>query len=163
MKITTSNRAQVMMTDLFIALSIFLILMIAIFSFMMVYERRVNSNMAYEDMRAKAMQIANFLVKSPGVPADWEYNSTSPQAIGLAPVPLILSNDKVANFTRMDYDKIRKTFNIRHYDFSFMLFDLDSNLLASKGNESENESVSISRYVRFNNTNSIMLFKVFRH
>ncbi len=158
-----NKKAQIMMTDLFVALSVFLILLIAVVSFMILYERRVNSNMAYEDMRMKAMQIANFLVKSPGIPNDWENNASGVAAIGLASAPLILSEDKIVNFTYLDYERAKKIFNIRHYEFNFELRDLNNSVLFSKGLESGNESVSISRYVRFNSSNNIMIFRIYRH
>ncbi len=158
-----NKKAQIMMTDLFVALSVFLVLLISVVSFMILYEKRVNSNMAYEDMRMKAMQIANFLVKSPGIPQDWENNASSVMAIGLASAPLILSEEKVVNFTTLDYERAKTIFNVRHYEFNFVLMDSNNSILFSKGIESANESVSISRYVRFNNSNSLMIFRIYKH
>lgn len=157
------KKAQVMMTDLFMALSVFLILLVAVISFMIVYDRRISSNMVYEDMRMKAMQIANFLVKSPGIPDDWENNVSSVAAIGLASAPLILSEEKVVNFTYLDYQMVKTLLNIRHYEFNFLLMDTNNTILFSKGIESSNESISISRYVRFNDKNGIMLFRIYKH
>src|SRR3989344_8213091 len=106
------KKAQLFTTDLFIALSIFIILIGIVFLTWARYNAKLNEDINFEDMQIKAFQITDLLTKTEGYPSAWEKNISSLEVIGLMESERNLSLAKTQNFTSLDYNLTRQLFNI---------------------------------------------------
>ncbi len=132
------KRGQIAVTDLFIALSIFIILMTVIALTWQLYTLRLSNRLDYDYMVLRAFQISDTLVKSQGYPTNWEtiVNLNNPQevtVIGLVDNYMSLSPDKVDKFSFMNYTEVQKKFKIGQYNYYFVLKDLQGAPIKSSG------------------------------
>ena len=72
-----SKKSQMATTDLFIALFAATILIIIIIFAWNNYALILNEDVNYKEMQIKAFQTADLLIKSKGVPVNWEENPTN--------------------------------------------------------------------------------------
>lgn len=149
-----SSKGQVAITDMFIALFIFVILIVFIASIWNQYNLKLDDTIVYEDMITKTFQISDVLIKSPGYPKIW--NSTNVEVIGLAENDRMLSNEKVGNLTNMTIDKIKENFHLGPYKFNFTLKTVNGNEIASKGEPLDGLIVNIKRYVIYEDEEAVM-------
>src|SRR3989344_9407637 len=91
---------QAAVTDLFIAISVFIILITITTLTWNLYNIRLTSRFDYDEMMLKGFQVSDLLVKSKGIPANWHvsYNTTLPQVIGLSENERILSAERIDAF-----------------------------------------------------------------
>ena len=156
------RKAQIASVDLFIAITVFLILAAATIYTWNLYNTRLTENLEYEKMQLIAFQITDLLVKNPGHPSGWEETSNA-GVIGLAQDDRVLSQDKVTAFVNLDYNTSRELFNIELYDYKFRMKDLSNNVLQESGQEFTGDtSIVIERYVLFNNEKTIMEFTIWK-
>ncbi|MFH1317271.1 MAG: hypothetical protein ABII01_07155 [Candidatus Woesearchaeota archaeon] len=126
------KKAQVAVSDLFIAIFVFMILITIILVSWRIYSLRLNNNVAYRDMTERVYYISDILVKSQGFPEDWEDNplyQENPDILGLADSPRNISIDKVAWMESIDgddRDKIKDLLKIRGYLYSIVISDFES-------------------------------------
>lgn len=157
-----NKKAQIVTTDLFIAVVIFTILMSIIVVSWGRYTTKLDDKLNYEEMQIRAFQISNLLVKSNGNPSNWE-NGGNIESLGLAARDRILSSSKVDAFVNLSYGNITKLLGIRNYDFYFKLKDSENNSLALKGNiPSGDFAVSLRRYVIYENEDAVMEFTLWK-
>ena len=155
------KKSQIVITDFVVSAFIFFLLIILIFFLWSFYNIRLEDDLVFEDMQIKIFQISNILVKTGGNPSDWEKNVSKATMIGLAEEDRILSEDKVANFTRMNQSNVSSLLKLGRYNFSMNLTDLQGNTLASFGKYTYGEKVvGIRRYVLYNGKKSIMAFRI---
>lgn len=158
-KINTRRKAQIAVTDFFIALFIFVILL----SFIMLtwnrYNLRLNERLEYEDMLTQALQVSNGLVKTSGYPVNW--NSSNVKVIGLASTDRVLSSDKLARFNNMSDADLIDTFKIAPYYFMFQLKNINGSAILAKGYAfSGDRSANIKRIVLYNGKEAIVEFSL---
>ena len=124
------------------------------------YNSKLYRNLDSDIMETKAFQISNVLVKSKGSPEDW--NSDNVQVIGLAESDRILSTEKVSLLLSLPTNKTKKLLQTHNFNFSFMLKNADEEIILSYGENSSNQkrSISIRRYVTYNNENAIAEFNM---
>ena len=79
----TYKKAQLFSTDLFISASIFLVLIISVIAFFTFYSVRVDETIKNEDLNLRTLQITDLLLKSEGLPYNWEDDPGNLQIIGL--------------------------------------------------------------------------------
>jgi hypothetical protein len=157
------RKAQIASIDLFIAITVFLLLTAATIYTWNLYNLRLNENLEYEKMQLIVFQITDLLVKSPGYPTAWEENPTNLGVIGLAQDDRILSQDKITAFTKLNYDTSKEKFNIELYDYKFRIKDLSNNIIQESGqNFTGDTSIVIERYVLLNNEKRIMEFTLWK-
>lgn len=157
------RKAQIASIDLFIAITIFLLLAAATIYTWNLYTARLNENLEYEKMQLIVFQITDLLVKNPGYPSAWEENPTNLEVIGMAQDDRILSQDKITAFTKLNYDTSKEKFNIELYDYKFRIKDLSNNMIQESGqNFTGDTSIVIERYVLLNNEKRIMEFMLWK-
>lgn len=155
------KKAQVVIADLFMALIIFAILLVAIVGTWNHYLVRADERIVYGDMTIKAMQLADTLVKSPGYPDIWDESSVD--IIGLAVDDRELSTDKMHNFTNMSEAAIKEKMKIKNYDFYFSLKTIDGSINITHGsNISGTQAATIRRYVIYENKTAELLFTLWQ-
>jgi hypothetical protein len=120
------KQGQAAVTDLFIAISVFIILITITTLTWDLYRVRLNNRIEFDDMIITAFQISDVLIKTKGIPDDWEKNTGDPEVIGLIATEKILSAEKVNAFVgsgppQLTYEEIKNLFNINEYDFYFTI------------------------------------------
>ncbi len=113
------KKAQVSIIDLFSALIIFIIMMIALILLWNQYSSRLNTKLQDEELYSAALRAADQLAYSPGLPTAWEENESSIKKLGLAKYPGIISRQKLLSLQYLDYNQIKALLNIKKYDFYF--------------------------------------------
>ncbi|MFC1755076.1 hypothetical protein ACFL96_17065 [Thermoproteota archaeon] len=138
-----SRKAQVGMADLFIAASVFIILLVAIAFVYNLYSEKFQARQRFNRMQISAFQISNILVKSEGIPFDWETDPQNTVMIGLAGNKRIFSDDKVDAFLNMDYNMTKEIFK-SGYDYNFKIYRLNGQILAEKGTNITGNATAVS-------------------
>lgn len=155
------RKSQTVSIDLFMAVFVFIILLILIISSWNIYQVKIVERMAYEDIMVNAFQIADLLVKSRGYPLEW--NSTNVEVIGLAASDRIISSEKLNSFFNISYSSSKELLNIERYDFYFQVKHINGTAADSYGLESNGTySVSAKRYVLYENEKAIIDFKLWK-
>jgi hypothetical protein len=98
-------------------------------------------------MEYEIISISDLMLKTSGVPYDWETNTSNISSIGLVSSPNVLSSKKLSNFTNMSYGNITSALGLK-YEFNFYVEDASGNRLYEAGNAtiSAKTVVSITRY-----------------
>ena len=143
------SKAQIATTDLFLAITIFLILITAFFVTWNVYQSRLTNSISRSEMELYAVQVANQLVRSPGIPADWENNVAGIRAIGLSGGDRVISEEKLNAFANLTAEQMG-SLNIGSYNFYFILIRGD-NAVLEVGAYPAGQSVTIRRNVIYQN------------
>ncbi len=137
----SSRKGQAAVTDLFIAISVFIILITIITLTWNLYNIRLQNRFDYDDMMIKAFQVTDSLVKGRGVPADWEtrdqkIGNSNVQVLGLSENERFLSEQKVKVFSldpskstnpnaKLDDQTLKNTLKINLYNYYFVLRHLN--------------------------------------
>lgn len=164
-----NRKAQTAIIDLFIALSIFILLVMIIVYLWNDYNTRINEDVEYEKMQLKAYQVTNQLVKTQGNPFSWEKNPNNFKEIGLVTFDRNISAEKLEAFVALartdnKYNNIRSSFNLDGYGFNFNLTTLSNKNLKSSGGtpEGDEEIISVERYVIYGDEEAIFRFKIWK-
>ena len=132
---TFGKRGQAAVTDLFVAVAIFITLVTITTATWNLYGTRLNSRITYDDMVVKAYQVSDILLKTGGEPNNWETFDFSSGVSGVGYVGLI-DNDR-----HIPYEKIVGLINLYDYDsgislsnmFSLGQYDFGVNILDAGG------------------------------
>ena len=160
-----NKKGQAAITDLFIAIAIFIVLITITTIMWHLYNLRFDARIDYDTMVLKTYQIVDTMVKSPGFPDNWEQDTANVVAIGLASGDRILSKEKVSAFDKMssdDMDNVKEIMHIALYDYYFVLKDPETNqVVVSAGSAPRGKfTVNLGRLVMYNNKPHILEFAV---
>jgi len=104
------------------------------------------------------VQFTNQLIRSPGIPDNWEENNTEELedfVIGLAEKDRIISEKKLEEFEKLDYNLIKNVSNLGAYNFYFLL--LKGNVsVVEIGSYPAGQSTKLRRNVLYKNETSIV-------
>lgn len=151
------KKAQIGTTDLFIAISIFIISVIVLVSLWNKYNVILIENAENEEMFSLGMQATDLMVKSPGIPYNWTVSNV--EVIGLANSDHNLSFSKVANLTQMSYNASKKLLKIASYDYVFRISTPNGTILVNYGNmySNANKVINVRRLVFYQNESILEL------
>lgn len=163
------QKGQIAVTDLFLALIIFLLLLITIISFWNVNISRYALDISYRELELTAFNANNLLLKQQGDPSGWEnLDLADPlevaliQSLGIAYHDKNLSTEKVdAFFLDLDKDDIELLLNIERYNFYVELTDLQGNdIIGAQGDEPNDpdEMITLRNIVYFQQQPSLFFF-----
>lgn len=82
-------------------------------------------------MRRLGLAVSSMLVKSSGVPNDWDSDNVI--TIGLVDRPNVLNEDKILAFNSMEKSKIQDLLGIESFDFSFRVRAVNDTILFDYG------------------------------
>ena len=166
------------MTDLFIAISVFIILITITTLTWNLYNIRLTTRFDYDEMMIKGFQTSDLLVKSKGIPGDWHtnYNDTGntndirvikpQQLIGLADNERVLSVERVAAFKDISDAKpqiIKDALKINLYNYYFVIRNQTGNPITNTGFfPSGKYAVNLARIVLYNDQPAIMEFALWK-
>lgn len=145
------------------------------------YNIRLTSRFDYDEMMLKGFQVSDLLVKSKGVPADWQnnYNITTPrplppnpadilppQIIGLADNERILSPEKIDAFKDISDAHpqiVKDALKINLYNYYFVIRNQTGMPLLNTGLfPAGRYAVNLARIVLYNNQPVIMEFAIWK-
>ena len=123
------------------------------------------------ELQASASQAIDMLVRTEGVPKDWQNKSIDEASlIGLAKRDRVLDSDKINTFMTWaedysdetgDYNKV-KTLLLSGYDFHFKIGDLEAPLEINQPDIwNDMTAVRIKRIVNFNGGETIAEFTIY--
>ncbi|MDD5022951.1 MAG: hypothetical protein PHU63_02170 [Candidatus ainarchaeum sp.] len=142
-----NKKGQLNSVDLLISTTVFALLIVFLIGFWFVEIMDIQKITKKTELEAQAISLSDILIKSPGVPKNWENeNSEEINMIGLASSDNIIDEDKVKKFINMSYSENKEIFGIEN-DFYFYIEDLNGNRLYQTGNSTiEKQSVTVTRF-----------------
>ena len=140
------KKAQTVMSDLFLASMILIILLAAIMFVRANYEQRINENVQNDVLVSQAIRISDVLVKTPGEPMNWENESGTPDVLGIASGDRVLSSDKVEAMFALNYPVLQQLTGTSNINITLKTVD-GSVIHSTSINESTTISVRIERRV----------------
>lgn len=150
------SKAQLVMTDLIFVTTILIILLTISMIMWNTGVTRIQLKENIENLEADALAISDQLVRTPGLPEDWEENVAAVTIIGLANEPNVLDRNKVHEFIELDYDTAKRL--LGGYDFNFTLTNSTGNIITDGDTELKSgivvhaeQVVGIRRIVLYNN------------
>jgi len=133
------KKGQTIIIDLFIAISIFVLLIGA------------------TDLQVKAFQVTDLLVKSTGNPGAWENNISSAAVIGLAESDRVLDRNKVEAFANISHNEGVKLLNLGDYNYYFEIKDVNGGNLPNG-----DVKFNVERYVSYEGSDEIFKFTLWK-
>lgn len=108
--------------------------------------------------------IIDMFVTSKGVPMNWETNTASVQAIGLASSANRLSSKKVNSFLTLDYNTSRRKLGLNNTDYYFTITNMSGTLLNSSGVDSNSSTTALvfTRYAALGGNNVRVTLKIYK-
>ena len=101
-----------------------------------------------DEIQIKALDVSDSLVRTAGVPADW--NATTVRSVGLADEENVLNATKVNYLLSMNYNTLKSIMTDEH-DFSLTITDLNGTVYGNIGISPANETaVPVVRYANYN-------------
>lgn len=142
------KRGQAAVMDLFVAISVFIILTTILTLTWDLYNIRINNRFTYDDMVLKTLQISDILVRTQGIPPDFVPQSA--QSIGLARRDYTLDNRRVARVAAMNESDFKNIMKINLYEFYLVVRDQSGAANATLGKPPAGKStVNLLRYVMY--------------
>ncbi len=120
-------KGQIVSSDFIIGFIIFT----SLFIFFQIEWGSVNGSNPFSQASAANLALDR-LLETPGVPLNWELNSSNASSIGIVLTPDVISDSKLEAFLSVcnsSYDSARSLIGLGGYDFEFQI----SNQLESKG------------------------------
>lgn len=162
MESKTSKKGQAISIDFAIAVSIFIIILLYHTTAWAEYSGGYYSLRARNGFEYSAISISQSLLKTPGIPANWEQNASGASSLGLAYQENVISPEKLANFTALNYNLSRSLLGIPDNYYLEVKRRNDSLLVASAGKNATNKTVSsVQRVALYNNEFVDVLVKVY--
>ena len=156
------KRSQVITMDLFLALIIFMLIIIAYFSFIILYEQRLDNEVESNDMKLISYDITEFLCS---YNTYWKNDTQKQPGIGYN--YLNISQSKLDDFLSMNETYIKQAFNIKRFDFYFEVAYKNGTILFSKGTKQQavdlqgKLAVGVTRNVLLNETALLLNFVLY--
>lgn len=126
-------RAQLWSFDFMASVTVFFMILIVLF-FVWEYTTFQNTEqIIFNEMENKAMGTADMLIRTSGLPRDW--NETNVQVLGLASEESVLNETKLLMFVNMDYDNTKYILGIPSHEFYFQLVHLNGTQAQSQGTD----------------------------
>ena len=166
------RRGQAAITDLFIAVAIFVVLIAITTLIWNLYNVRLDSRLDYDTMLLRGYHITEGFIRSPGYPEDWETWATpaqTTQLFGLAHDDHIISPAKIERFVELSdpaqpsYIALKETMKISLYNYYFVLKAENNVPVYSAGNHPSGKfTVNLARYVVYNGQPHILEFAIWK-
>ncbi|MBI2597936.1 MAG: hypothetical protein HYW50_01940 [Candidatus Diapherotrites archaeon] len=157
-----SETGQTVLLDFMLAFFIFAIA----FAFLAVFwsnglEEKIQESRQNE-MNLKASIAAEILVKSNGNPQNWEeIDISEAQFIGIASRENSVEEEKLNEFTNLDYGTAKTLLNIQEYDFFFEL-EGDGSASAGLAPTADIDTVTITRIVEYKGSEAVATLTVYQ-
>lgn len=158
-----TKRGQIGSIDTLVATIIFALMVVFIMMFWFISIGSIENVTAKNRLGTSAITISEILLKSPGVPENWEQNYSTAESLGLAVSyndQNVLSDEKLEEFMEIPYYDAKELLGLDNSsEFYFMIEDMDYNRLYEAG-MMENYSdrvVSITRFAVLSNSEPVRM------
>jgi len=149
------KKSQAAITDLFIAIAIFIVLIIVTTTLWNLYNVRLINRMAYDDIVIKSFQVSDMLLKTPGNPVNWEneywdnlgFDQTEIDGIrypGLIERDIFVPYRKIRALEDFNETSMQEKFHAGQYRFSIKVVNLTGDTINSFGNPGGSSTFSIN-------------------
>ncbi|QQR92816.1 MAG: hypothetical protein IPJ89_01060 [Candidatus Iainarchaeum archaeon] len=149
-----SKRGQAAIPDVMFAVTLFMIILAGIFYFQGSIERATELQFERKTLDTTTANVAEYLVKNPGTPSDWEllsdYNAV--QFFGLALRDRVLDPDKLVAFVNLgntNYDFLREKLRLSHFNY-YIEFTGGANVATGLAPIGSVQSSVVRRFVTVN-------------
>lgn len=149
------RKGQVAMTDLFISITLFLLLLTFFFFMWNKYTLRLADLGRHNELELLAFQTADLLTLSPGIPSVWEENTNALQVPGLASRPGVLSPQKVNAFMNISYNTTISLLNLDRFEL-YLLLKKKDHAVFEIGQYPTRQSIRIQRRVVYQNESATL-------
>ncbi len=116
-----SHNGQVFSADATIGLSLFVVTLVLSITLLNTHMQDKIEIAREERASQIAFQAADFLIRTPGFPSDWDANTV--QLIGLADPAYIIQPEKVTQLDTLSYAQIRAHLKTQPYDILINITD----------------------------------------
>jgi hypothetical protein len=127
-----AKKGQVNTLDFMISVLVYAVMLIFLIGFWYLSIAEISGMVEQDRMDSAAVTISDMLIKTPGLPDDWEDGPENVWALGLARDQNVLSREKLANFSALGYNESRELMGLDG-DFYFYVEDLDGDRLYEAG------------------------------
>jgi hypothetical protein len=130
---TGAKKGQMSSIDAVLALIVFAGMVVFFMAFWSSSMMSIKGTLQKNRQEYAALAASGLLVKSPGVPYDWENAPSGVRTIGLAKSENVLSREKLSAFAGLPYGESKALLGIDS-DFFFYLEDMEGSRLYEAGN-----------------------------
>ena len=159
------KRGQAVVTDLFVAIAVFVILVTIISLSWDLYQIRFIKKIEYDDMILRTFHASDSLIKSKGIPTNWNhlYPPTLPQELGLVNLERTIDDKKLAKFRNMSGNDIENILKIKPYKFYWVLKNETGAILITHGTPPSGKlNVNVARLVIYKGKPSAMELSIWK-
>ena len=116
------QRGQVSMPDVLLATSFFLLLLVGMITYSETLHSTVSNQLSRNTLDVTAANLAEYIIKSPGIPIDWEtvQDVNNVDLFGLAQKDRVLDPVKVVRFVNLgnlNYSFMQQKLNVSPFNF----------------------------------------------
>ncbi len=142
------------MPDILLATLIFLLVLVGLYEYAINLPLSGQSALDRKTLDGTTANVAEYLLKNPGNPTNWETLTDSNQIIqiGLAQKDRVLSLSKVVAFVNLgnlNYSLAKQKINIPHYDF-YAVFTGGVDLSTGQASPGNTDTSVVQRFVTIN-------------
>lgn len=123
-------KAQIMLTDLILAVSIFIVIGTVAFLSFDTYKSEIENTDTNNLLQVKATVFSDILIRNPD--------------IGIVIEPNVLSIDKLDDFSKMDYNATKVNFALGYYDFYIQVYYTNGTIIKEMGQKPSGNYISYS-------------------
>lgn len=138
-------RGQVLAGDYIVASSVFIIILASTVYMWEKVVYRAGESIVMDEMVSQAHLAANQLVRTGGTPANWESNATSASAVGIAKGHGVMSADKAAAISSLDYRRLKAFLGVGGHEVWVRVSDLGGVTVYEAGQRPDGDFVANSR------------------
>ncbi len=140
------KRAQNVVTDLFLSITIFTLVIGVSFLYWTFIQDHVREGAKSYEMESLVLRVSDTLLSYEGFPQDWEDDPLGVISLGLSFGNMTLDKDKIDSMLGMDYEEVRSLLGLESYHFQFLIYGTDYSTLRQFGRvDEDNRSISIRR------------------
>ncbi|MBI2668037.1 hypothetical protein HYX17_04705 [Candidatus Woesearchaeota archaeon] len=127
------SKAQLSSMELIIGVFVFMVIFVFLFSTFNSYNNKLNNNLEDNEKQRLASQVTDSLIKTQGIPEDWESNNLDIKEIGLVNKDRIINQTKLMELEDIDYNELKSIMNIQKYDFNLTIKFSNNDVISGVG------------------------------
>ncbi len=146
-----SKKGQAAVTDLFVAIGIFIVLITITSVLWNLYHVRLVNRMDYDDLVIKNFQITDFLLKTPGSPANWDslytrelINYDAIAYVGLVEGDFRVPYNKTYALTNLTEENVKEIFHAGQYRLGIRIKNITGGDVYTFGRVSGSSKFSVN-------------------
>lgn len=160
-------RGQATLPDILLATFIFFLILAGMYSYTQNTQTVGQESIARRNLDGVTANVAEFIIKNPGIPSTWEYSNDINQVtqFGLAQKDRVLNPQKVVafvNYGNLDYVNTKSKLHIPQYEF-YAEFSGGANLATGQVPSLTGAASVVQRLVTINGIETIFTLTVYEN